>query len=124
MAVLRSLEDPELVAHLVETRLPLTVCPFSTVRLRGCDTLAGHPPARMLRLGPAVSVNSDDPAYFGGYVGDNLDAVRETLGLTDDELHTPAANSFRSCFLPEEAMREQLRALDEYVAEAPNVRFR
>jgi adenosine deaminase len=121
---LRSLEDDALVAHLVESRMPLTVCPFSTVRLRGCATLADHPLARMLRLGLTVSVNSDDPAYFGGYLGDNLDAVRETLALTDDELHTLAANSFRSSFLPEEEKREHLRALDTYVADATNVRFR
>ncbi|ODU00521.1 MAG: adenosine deaminase [Pseudonocardia sp. SCN 72-86] len=121
---LRSLEDDALVAHLVETRMPLTVCPFSTVRLRGCDTLAAHPLARMLRLGLTVSVNSDDPAYFGGYVGDNLDAVRDTLALTDGELHTLAANSFRSSFLPEEEKQEHLRALDAFVAGTPNVRFR
>ncbi|AEA22965.1 Adenosine deaminase [Pseudonocardia dioxanivorans CB1190] len=113
---LRSLEDPALVAHLVGTGLPLTVCPFSTVRLRGCDTLADHPVARMLRVGLNVSVHSDDPAYFGGYVGDNLDAVRETLGLTVAELQTLAANSFRSSFLPADAVQAHLRGLDEYVS--------
>jgi adenosine deaminase len=66
---LRCLEDEELVARLVRERIPLTVCPFSNVRLRCVDTLADHPLRRMLDAGLVATVNSDDPAYFGGYVG-------------------------------------------------------
>lgn len=102
----RSLEDPALVERLVRERIPLTVCPLSNVRLRVVDTLADHPLPRMLDLGLVVSVNSDDPAYFGGYVDDNLEAVRETLGLSEAQVRTLAANSIESSFLSPERKQE------------------
>ncbi|NLE81776.1 MAG: adenosine deaminase family protein, partial [Rhodococcus sp.] len=96
---IRSLEDPDLVARLVEEQIPLTVCPLSNVRLRVVDTLADHPLRRMLEAGLSVSVNSDDPAYFGGYVDDAFTALREHLGLTDEERAVLARNSMRAAFL-------------------------
>jgi len=95
----RSLEDPRLVARLRDERIPLTVCPLSNVKLRVVDRLRDHPLRRMLDAGLVATVNSDDPAYFGGYVGDNYAQVAEALGLGDDALLTLARNSFEAAFL-------------------------
>ncbi|MFJ6001093.1 adenosine deaminase [Arthrobacter sp. NPDC092385] len=98
---IRCLEDEALVERLVAERVPLTVCPLSNVRLRAVDTIGDHPLPEMLARGLNVSVNSDDPAYFGGYVDDNVAALQEAFGLGADDLATLAANSFRSAFLDE-----------------------
>ncbi|MEU7549611.1 adenosine deaminase, partial [Streptomyces sparsogenes] len=82
----RSLEDDALVARLVADQVPLTVCPLSNVRLRVVDRLEDHPLRAMLDAGLLVTVNSDDPSYFGGYAGDNFDAVRDALRLDDATL--------------------------------------
>ena len=110
----RSLEDPRLVARLVAEQVPLTVCPLSNVRLRVVDTLAQHPLRRMLDAGLLVTVNSDDPAYFGGYVEDNLAEVRDALGLDDDAVRTLARNSFLAAFLDEPTRRRYLAELDAF----------
>ncbi|MGR2752914.1 adenosine deaminase [Agromyces arachidis] len=96
---IRSLEDPELVERLVRDRVPLTVCPLSNVRLRTVDTMADHPLPRMLEHGLLVSVNSDDPAYFGGYVDDNFDAVVAEFGLDAAAIEQLARNSVDSAFI-------------------------
>jgi adenosine deaminase len=95
----RSLEDPRLVARLRDERIPLTVCPFSNVKLRVVDTLTDHPLAAMLEQRLLATVNSDDPAYFGGYVGDNYAGVAEALQLGKDTLVELAQNSFEAAFL-------------------------
>ena len=95
----RSLEDPQLVARLRDERIPLTVCPLSNVKLRVFDGLAHHPLGRMLESGLVVTVNSDDPAYFGGYVGDNYAAVAQALELAPGTLATLARNSFEASFI-------------------------
>jgi adenosine deaminase len=95
----RSLEDPRLVARLREERIPLTVCPLSNVKLRVVDTLRDHPLGKMLGAGLVATVNSDDPAYFGGYVGENYAEVADALGLSNDALLTLARNSFEAAFL-------------------------
>ena len=105
---IRSLEDPNLVERLVRDQVPLTVCPFSNVSLRVVDDLRDHPLPRMLGLGLNVSINSDDPAYFGGYVGDNYEGVASALGFGKRELATLAANSIRSSFLDESSKSELL----------------
>ena len=97
----RSLEDPRLVARLRDERIPLTVCPLSNVKLRVVDTLHDHPLARMLGERLVATVNSDDPAYFGGYVGDNFAAVAEALDLAPTSLVTLARNSFEAAFIDE-----------------------
>lgn len=102
---INALTDPALVAHLAERQVPLTVCPLSNVRLKAVPALAAHPLPAMLDAGLAVCVNSDDPAYFGGYLVDNLVAVTTEFGLTDDQLGTLAANSVRASFLPEAEKR-------------------
>ena len=93
-------EDPALLARLVRERMPLTVCPLSNLRLGVVQRLEDHNLARLLRAGLCVTVNSDDPAYFGGYVLDNYVAVQQALGLSAAELTTLARNSFEASFLP------------------------
>lgn len=92
----RSLEDPDLVKRLRDEQTPLTVCPLSNERLQVVPSLDRHPLPRMLELGLNVSINSDDPAYFGGYVGDNYVQVAEALKLSRDQLATVARNSLAS----------------------------
>ncbi|MGW1795591.1 adenosine deaminase [Streptomyces sp. NPDC001984] len=115
---LRCMEDPELVARLVRDRVPLTLCPLSNVRLRAVDTLADHPLPAMLDAGLLCTVNSDDPAYFGGYAGDNFDAVRSVLGLDEEKLRELARNSFLASFLEDD---EERRA--RYLAEVEAYKF-
>ncbi|MBW3667356.1 MAG: adenosine deaminase [Actinobacteria bacterium] len=97
----RSLEDEVLVSRLVEERVPLTVCPLSNLALRVVDTLEDHPLPTMMERGLLVSVNSDDPAYFGGYVGDNYRRIHESLGVDEAGLVALARNSILSSFLAE-----------------------
>ncbi|NIR37104.1 MAG: adenosine deaminase, partial [Actinobacteria bacterium] len=99
----RSEEDAALVERLVADQIPLTVCPLSNVRLRVFDRIEDHNLRRLLDLGLLVTVNSDDPAYFGGYVADNYRAVRDGLGMSDDELRRLARNSIEASFLSDDA---------------------
>lgn len=114
----RSLEDPALVARLARSAMTLTVCPLSNVKLCVVGDIAAHPIDRMLREGLRVTVNSDDPAYFGGYIGDNYRAVAEARGLNRRDLATLARNSFLGSFLPDDAVAGHLARLDAYLAEA------
>lgn len=114
---LRCLEDPELVARLVADRVPLTLCPLSNVRLRAIDTLEQHPLPAMMDAGLLCTVNSDDPAYFGGYVADTFHAVHEALGLDHEQLRTLARNSFEAAFLDHDEER-RARYLSEVEAYA------
>ncbi len=97
---INAMRDPKLVRHLAEQQLPLTVCPLSNVRLRAVPSLAEHPLPAMLDAGLKVCINSDDPAYFGGYLGENLSAVQAEFGLTAAQLATLSANSIEASFLP------------------------
>jgi adenine deaminase len=110
----RSLEDPALVARLAASGMTLTVCPLSNLKLCVVDDLRGHPLKRMLDLGLAATVNSDDPAYFGGYVNANFAGVAEALDLSKHDLLTLARNSFTGAFLPVEARTAHLAAIDDY----------
>ena len=112
----RSMEDPALVARLRDEQVPLTVCPLSNVALRVVDTLADHMLPRMLDAGLLATVNSDDPAYFGGYVDDNLAAVRDAFGYDDARLATLARNSFDACFAPEADKRRWKAEVDSWLA--------
>jgi adenosine deaminase len=118
----RSLEDPALVAELCAREMPLTVCPLSNLRLAVVKELESHPLARMLSAGLKVTVNSDDPAYFGGYVNDNYVQVAEAVGLTPADVVTLARNSFDASFLPEARKRrfdnEVLQVAREFGAAA------
>jgi adenosine deaminase len=106
---IRALEDDALVDRLVAERVPLTLCPLSNVRLRVLDNLAEYPLRRMLERGLVVTINSDDPAYFGGYVDENVRQLTEVLGLSLDELTTLARNGVEAAFV-DDARRAELAA--------------
>lgn len=107
-----AMQDPALVARLVAEKKPLTVCPLSNYRLQGVTDMSRHPLKAMLDAGVVATVNSDDPAYFGGYVVDNYIAVRDALDLTQDEIVTLAKNSITASFLDEEAKARWLAKID------------
>jgi adenine deaminase len=113
----RALEDDALVARLVRDRVPLTVCPLSNLKLRVVPDMALHPLRTMLEKGLFVTVNSDDPAYFGGYVAENYRAVREALGFDRAELTTLARNGFAAAFLPEPEKARILAEFDQAAAD-------
>ncbi len=110
----RALEDAHLTARLARERMPLTVCPLSNLRLCGVSDMKAHPLKRMLDAGLMATVNSDDPAYFGGYMNENFAAAQQALDLTTDELAMLAGNSFRAAFMSEAAQSRHLLALDDY----------
>ncbi|MFL1432966.1 MULTISPECIES: adenosine deaminase [unclassified Nocardiopsis] len=111
---IRCLEDPDLVTRLAANRTPLTVCPLSNVRLRAVDTMADHPLPALMDAGLLVTVNSDDPAYFGGYVDDNYQALADHLHLTQEQLRTLARNSFEASFLPHARKKELIALVDAH----------
>ncbi len=112
----RAIEDPDLVDRLVREGVPLTVCPLSNVKLRVFETLAEHNLATLLRGGVKVTINSDDPAYFGGYLADNYIATAEALGLSQKEIVAIARNSFEAAFLAEDVRAGYLAELDGFLA--------
>jgi adenosine deaminase len=106
-------EDPALVDRIVRERIPLTVCPLSNLKLCVVKRLEDHNFAKLLRKGVAVTINSDDPAYFGGYIGDNYRAIAKAVGLTAEEIVAVTDNAIRASFLPAEqkaALLGRLRA--------------
>ncbi|HUL09551.1 MAG TPA: adenosine deaminase [Candidatus Acidoferrum sp.] len=111
----RSLEDPALVARLARDRMALTVCPLSNLRLRVVDDLRRHPLRRMLDAGLFVTLNSDDPAYFGGYMNENFRAIHSALALGEAELRVLARNGFEASFMPEAEKSAALSAFDSSV---------
>ncbi len=110
----RSLEDDALIVRLARDQITLTVCPLSNLKLCVVKEMALHPLKRMLDLGLRATVNSDDPAYFGGYVGANYAAARDALDLTRAELATLARNSFLGSFLPTETVARHLAGIDAF----------
>jgi len=114
----RSIEDERLVGRLVEEQIPLTVCPLSNVKLRVFPNLESHNLKQLLDRGLLVTVNSDDPAYFGGYVADNFQASAAALDLSREQLLRLARNSFVASFLPDDAKRGYLEELDRFGAQA------
>ena len=94
----RCLEDPALVDELVKRQIPLTVCPLSNVKLRVVEEMKDHPLKKLLDRGLKVTINSDDPAYFGGYIADNYLAVQRALDLSEEDIRTMARNSFEASF--------------------------
>jgi len=117
----RCAEDERLIGRLAEGKIPLTVCPLSNVKLGVFPTLQQHNLKQLLHRGLMVTVNSDDPAYFGGYVGDTFQAAAAALPLSRADLVTLAANSFQASFLPEEQKRAHLEALRRFV-DQPSVK--
>lgn len=114
----RCLEDPALVARLARERVPLTVCPLSNVKLCVFPDLARHPLKTLLDAGICATVNSDDPAYFGGYVGRNFQATFAALPLGANDAYALARNSFEASFVSAQKKRDWIGALDAAFAAA------
>ncbi len=111
----RALEDDELTKRLMRDQITLTVCPQSNLRLCVIDDMKNHPLKTMLDLGLKATINSDDPAYFGGYLNDNYIAVTKALDLSMDQLITLAKNSFSGSFLSDDDINHHLKEIDIYV---------
>jgi adenosine deaminase len=114
----RCLEDAELVERLVRERMALTVCPLSNIKLRVFDAMGEHNLRTLLDAGLVATVNSDDPAYFGGYMNDNFIAAFEALPLDASHARTLARNSFEASFLEPEQKRAMLAEVDAFFAKA------
>lgn len=113
----RSLDDPELVKVLAEKQMALTVCPLSNLKLCVVDDLKAHPLRKMMQQGLLVTINSDDPAYFGGYMNANFNATAEALDLTKNELTTLAINGFKGSFLTKEEKHAYIQKVKAYAAQ-------
>lgn len=109
----RSMEDEQLVEELIRRRIALTLCPLSNLKLQVVKDLKQHPIKKMMDRGMLVTVNSDDPAYFGGYMIENFEAITEALELGIDDLRQLAANSFRASFLSEEEKTRWINTVNE-----------
>jgi adenosine deaminase len=112
-------DDDAVVERLVSSGIPLTMCPLSNVALRVVERLEDHNLKRLMDRGVRVTINSDDPAYFGGYIGDNYVATAEALGLSRGELAQIARTSLEATFAPDVDKARWLAELDEYVARYP-----
>ncbi|TDO04758.1 adenosine deaminase [Sunxiuqinia elliptica] len=112
-----SINDPALVAELAKTKVPLTVCPLSNLALKAVDRLEDHPLKKLMDQGVLVTISSDDPAYFGGYMNENYQASAEALGLNNMELCQLAKNSFEASWLPEEEKAKHIQAVEQYCRE-------
>jgi adenosine deaminase len=112
----RSEEDPVLIARLVRDRVPLTVCPLSNVMLKVFERIEDHNIKRLLDLGVCVTVNSDDPAYFGGYLVENYRALYQGLNLSRADITQLARNSIEASFLPAADKDAWTRKIDEFIA--------
>lgn len=108
----RCIEDPGLVQRLQSERIPLTVCPLSNVKLRVFDSMKSHTLAELLDAGLCVTINSDDPAYFGGYINENFQAVSDAFDLGQDEVSTLARNSIEASFMDDARRRQILKEID------------
>lgn len=105
----RCLDDEILVQTIVDKGLALTVCPLSNLKLCVVDDLKNHPIKTMLNQGLKATINSDDPAYFGGYINDNFEQLQQAVGLTDDDIKQLIRNSFEASFLSEQEVARHLR---------------
>ncbi|MDY3345075.1 adenosine deaminase [Riemerella anatipestifer] len=108
------LSDENLVNRLVETEMALTVCPLSNLELRAVENLDSHPLKKMLDLGLKVTVNSDDPAYFGGYLNENFIQTANALDLNQNDIKTLVSNSFKYSFLPESEKQKYLSQVENF----------
>jgi adenosine deaminase len=108
----RAIEDEDLIERLRREAIPLTICPLSNQRLQVTPDLRAHPAARLLDMGLAITINSDDPAYFGGYIGDNYVAIADALGLDEISLAALARNSVEASFAPDLRRAELMSEID------------
>jgi len=111
----RSMDDENLLEELANSRMPLTVCPLSNLKLKVVDDLKNHPLKKMLWKNLLVTINSDDPAYFGGYINENYLAIANALQLTREEIAQLAKNSFDASFFDADQKGKMLAKLDDYL---------
>ena len=116
----RCIEDPDLTARLAAARIPLTVCPLSNVKLRVFESIEKHNLKQLLDRGLCVTINSDDPAYFGGYLTENYLAVQKALSLDRNDIYCLARNSFQAAFLRPDEKQIFLDELDNYLSQNQN----
>ncbi len=114
----RSLDDPKLMERLAAEKMALTVCPLSNLKLCVVDDLKNHPLRKLMQNGLKVTVNSDDPSYFGGYMNENFWAITDALDLSKDELYTLSRNAFEASFVSNKRKKEMIELLDNYFAQA------
>ena len=112
----RSIDDEKLLDELVKKQIPLTLCPLSNLYLKVVNDLKDHPLKMMLDRGVMVTINSDDPSYFGGYINQNYLDVADALDLTKEDILQLAKNSFKSSFLSEEEKQKQIQKIDLFHA--------
>ena len=110
-----ALDDLDLVARLARQQTPLTMCPISNFRLKGIPSLEASPVKTALDAGLLVTVNSDDPSYFGGYINENYKAVHDALDLSENDLVTLAKNSFAGSFMTDSEKQSKLDEVEKYV---------
>lgn len=111
----RCMEDSRLTVKLIKDQIPLTVCPLSNVKLKVFENMSKHNIKEMLGLGICATVNSDDPAYFGGYIAENFMALQEYLGLTDQDIFKLARNAFQAAFIPWREKKAFMKELDQWI---------
>jgi len=111
----QSIKSAELMQRLKDEQMPLTVCPNSNIELRVFDTYKEHNIKELLDYGLNITVNSDDPAYFKGYINQNFINISENLPLTEDDIITLVKNSFRSSFISDELKQQYLDKVDQAV---------
>ena len=114
---IRAIDDPDLMLRLIESQIPLTICPLSNVKLRVFDTMASHTILDMLDLGVCVTVNSDDPSYFGGYMTENFLALYDSLELSRDQAIRLINNSIDASFAEDSRKKELSNLLQTYIAD-------
>ncbi|WP_404790646.1 adenosine deaminase [Altericista sp. CCNU0014] len=112
----RCTDDPELVDYLAQQQIPLTVCPLSNIKLCVFNSMQQHNLKHLLELGLCVTVNSDDPSYFGGYIAENYEAIQSALHLSHQDIYRLARNSFSASFLPPHEKQSRLNELDRFMA--------
>jgi adenosine deaminase len=110
----RSLDDDQLIKYLIETQIPLTVCPLSNLELKVVNDLKDHPLLKLMEAGLMVTINSDDPAYFGGYMNENYSQIASALNLTKEQITQLAKNSFKSSLLPDVEKEEMIKQVEHY----------
>ena len=110
----RSVDDPKLIDFLVKSQIPLTVCPLSNIKLCVFDEMSQHNIKQLLDLGVRVTINSDDPAYFGGYMNENFLATQAGLKLSKEDLYRISRNTIEASFISSERAAELKTELDEY----------
>jgi len=114
---IRAIDDPDLMLRLIESQMPLTICPLSNVKLRVFDNMASHTILDMLDLGVCVTVNSDDPSYFGGYMAENFLALYDSLELSRDQAISLINNSIDASFAEDSRKKELSNLLQTYISD-------